>query len=736
LFAAAVALCAGTTGGSAQESASSATQAVAGASRPDQRPDQSLGQYEGEYRGIADPDQLNSVYLDGGVLYEETERRPRQKLTPDPVPGQAADRFRLEITAAHGIFLRDATGQVSGLRFVLDRDGRTLLEERRVSSVGARLNHLREYTRQEAMLPMRDGVHLHAVILRPAHVSAGETLPFLMDRTPYGVDDMDSDAVNQSKPELAASGYIFVFEDIRGRYESEGKFVMNRPVVPHRGQYDVDETTDAHDTIDWLLKNVPGNNGRVGVYGVSYDGFLAMMAGIDAHPAVKAIAPEAPMTDVWLGDDFFHNGAFRECYGFDYVQQMEAHKIDVPVDMKGDMFDYFLRRGNFAGAAKDAGMNALPTAKAFLTQPAYTKFWQAMAVERDLADVAVPTLEVGGTWDQEDMWGTQAEYAALKQHDAKHQVYLVLGPWNHDGWDAAARKLSTQFGTIELGEPTGTEFRKTMEAPFFERYLKDRAGFDLVDTASFRTGANQWERYDAWPPKEGFAAERLYLEPGKRLSFDAPAAGAVGSGEVAASYVSDPADPVPYRHRPIQSTYGKGSQWYTWLAEDQSFVTGRKDVATFTMPALDHDVTVTGDVTADLFAATTGTDADWVVKLIDEYPEDAAAPNAGYQLMVAEEIFRGRYRQSFEQPEALTPNMVNEFRWSLHGVDHTFLKGHRILVEVQSSWFPLYDRNPQTFVPNIMTAPKSAYKAETMTIYGSAQYPSRLEFSVAAPEQK
>jgi hypothetical protein len=266
-----------------------------------------------------------------------------------------------------------------------------------------------------------------------------------------------------------------------------------------------------------------------------------------------------------------------------------------------------------------------------------------------------------------------------------------------------------------------------MEFPFFEKYLKDKPGFDLDDTASFRTGVNKWERYNVWPPVDGFRRARLYLEPGKQLSFAAP----VGSDEaVAATYVADPADPVPYRHRPIQSTYAPGSRWYTWLVEDQRFVTGRKDVASFTMPALDQDVTITGDVMADLFAATTGSDADWVVKLIDVYPDDAS-DNAGMQLMVADEIFRGRYLKSFEQPEALKPGEVNEFRWSLHGVDHTFLKGHRIMVEVQSSWFPLYDRNPQTFVPNIMTAPKSAYKAETVTIYGSVKYPSRLEFEEA-----
>ncbi|HEY4380584.1 MAG TPA: CocE/NonD family hydrolase [Acidobacteriaceae bacterium] len=688
---------------------------------------QDLAQYVGQYRDSVDPDQVNAVYLDSGVLYEESERRERQRLIPDSRP-DLPDRFRLESPSAHVVFVRDASGTVSGLKVLMDEDGRTLAEAKRFSTAATRLNHYREYSRMEAMLPMRDGVRLHAVILRPAHAEAGEVLPFVMFRTPYGVDDFDTRSVNQDKPELAASGYIFVYEDVRGRYKSEGKFVMNRPIVAHNGKSDVDETTDTHDTIDWLLKNVPGNNGRVGVMGVSYDGFLAMMAGIDAHPAVKAISPQAPMTDVWKGDDFFHNGAFRESYGFDYVQQMEAQKTDARVETKGDTYDFFLNHGNFAGAAAAAKMSGLPTAKAFLEQPAYTKLWQTMSVEGHLNRVEVPTLEVGGYWDQEDMWGTQAEYAELEKHDAEHQVFLVLGPWNHGGWHGTGRKLGAEFGRLDFGAPTGTEYRKTMEFPFFEKYLKDRAGFDLADTASFRTGVNRWERYETWPPKTGFTQADLYLEPGKALSFTAPVDGA---DEVAAQYVSDPADPVPYRHRPIQSTYARGSKWYTWLVENQQFVTGRSDVATFTMPALDHDVTITGDVMADLFAATTGSDADWVVKVIDKYPEDAAQPYAGYELMVADEIFRGRYLKSFEQPEPLQPGAVNEFRWSLHGVDHTFLKGHRIMVEVQSSWFPLYDRNPQTFVPNIMTAPKKAYKAETMTIYGSPKYPSHLEVELA-----
>jgi uncharacterized protein len=677
-----------------------------------------LDEYVGEYRETAEPDVVDSVYREGGKLYLEGARAAKVELQAESVDHFFGREMRV-------VFVRDAAGKVSGLTSIVGggrQGGGAERIEVRFSEVGVRLNHFREYTRSEVMMPMRDGAKLHAIILRPVgSESNGAPLPFLMTRTPYGTDDNSSAGVNSSKPELAVSGYIFVFADIRGRYESEGQFVMNRAIVAHTTKNDVDETTDTRDTIDWLLKNVPNNSGKVGVLGVSYPGFLAMSAGIDAHPAVKAISPQAPMTNVWLADDFFHNGAFRETYGFDYVQQLEGQKTDAVVQSKEDMFDFFLHNVNFAGAADAAKMENLPTAKVFLTQPAYTKFWQDMAVEKHLTKVEVPTLEVGGWWDQEDMWGTQGEYAALEPHDSQHEVFLVLGPWNHGGWGGTTRHL----GVLDFGAATGDEYRKTIEAPFFERYLKGKAGFDLKDTASFRTGVNQWERYDAWPPKAGFHAEKLYLTADKTLSFTAPA-----NGDVAASYVADPANPVPYRNRPIQATYGTGSKWRTWLVEDQRFVSGRKDLANFSTPVLEKDVTITGDVMADLFAATTGSDADWVVKLIDVYPDDAPAPMAGYQLMIVDEIFRGRYDKSFETPEALTPGKVTEFKWSLHGADHTFLKGHKIMVEVQSSWFPLYDRNPQTYVPNIMTAPASAYKVETQTIYGSAQYPSHLEFSV------
>ncbi len=594
------------------------------------------------------------------------------------------------------------------------------------------------YVRSEVMIPVRDGVHLHAVLYRPQNsAKAGEPLPFLLQRTPYGVCYATAHSLETGKPELAHSGYIFVCADIRGRYKSEGKFVMNRPVVAHKNKHDVDETTDTRDTIDWLLKHVPNNIAKVGVLGISYPGFLAMMAGVDAHPAVKAISPQAPMTDVWLGDDFFHNGAFRETYGFDYVQQLEAQKTDARVNATEDQYTFFLNHVNFAGAAAAAGATNLPTAQKFLTEPTYTKFWQDMAVEKRLGKPEVPTLEVGGYWDQEDMWGPQAEYAALRPKedtaDPQHKVFLVLGPWNHGGWARGpGDELTSQWGGIRFGgQNTGTYYRSSLEAPFFELYLKGKPGFDLADTASFRTGENGWHRYAAWPPVQGYHPAKLYLAPEKTLTGAAPQ----GSYETAAAaYTADPADPIPYRHRPVQSTYGEGSTWRTWLVEDQSFVSGRKDLANFQTPALASDVTVTGDVAADLFASTTGTDGDWIVKFIDVYPPEAGK-ETGYQLMVAEEILRGRYRHSFTAPEPVKSGEVNEYKWSLHGVDHTFLKGHRMMVEVQSSWFPLYDRNPQTFVPNIMTAPASAYGAQTITIYGSPRYPSHLDVPVTDGSQ-
>ena len=677
---------------------------------------QALDALAGEYADPAEPDTPLDIYVQGGKLMVESER-----FAPNALIAEWATRFAIAGSRATMQFTLDSAGRGSS---VVSSSDPSILYLR----TGEPVRHVfHNYQRTEVMIPMRDGVKLHAVILKPADIAA--PVPFLMQRTPYGVDDTTSASFVAQRPELASAGYIYVVEDIRGRFKSQGKFVMMRPLADHSDPSAIDESTDAYDTVAWLLKNVPGNNGRVGVVGTSYPGFLTMMAGIDPHPAVKAISPQAPMIDVWKGDDFFHNGAFRQGYGYDYAFMMEANKQNSDVsygkDQNGepmDGFNYFLERGSFAQDVKQSRSKIVPTWKLFLDHPAYDSNWSSRAVEQWLIKVTVPTLTVGGYYDQEDMWGPQEEYARLEPHDTQHENFLVLGPWRHGSWNSSTRYL----GSLQYGEPIGKEFRTRIEAKFFAHYLKDEpgtntSGFDLEDTASFQTGSNTWKHYPHFPPPESKPTS-LYLEGGGMLSWSA------STNDVETSYVSDPANPVPYRHRPIQPTYTAGSQWYTWLLEDQRFVTDRKDVAVWKLPVLTHDVTLTGEVVADIYAATTGTDNDIVVKLIDEYPDDDAdVKMRGYQLLTNAEIFRGRYLTSFTAPKPIQSGDIREYKFSLHDVDHVFKAGHTIMVQIQSTWFPLYDRNPQTFVPNIMKAGPEDYKPATITIYSGPGHESKLQ---------
>lgn len=677
-----------------------------------------LKNYVGQYRERGEPEIVFSVFRKGSQLYFEGPRLARTELT-----AESATTFTPDSGATHFQFLSGPDGQVTGIHIT----GDTSSIYEKISS-HPEPNHFRSYTREEVMIPMRDGVQLHAVILRPA--DAHQPLPFLMDRTPYGVDDSTSDSINARYPALAKSGYIFVMEDIRGRYKSGGTFVMMRPLVDHSDPHAVDESTDTYDTVAWLVKHIPDNNGRVGVLGISYDGFLAAEAGIDPNPAVRAISPQAPMTDVWLGDDFFHNGAFRQTYGYDYVLGMESGKTNEFGKLNEDAYTYFLHAGSFADAGKLSGASNLPTWKAFLEHPAYDSFWQSRAVQNHLTSVTVPTLEVGGWWDQEDLWGPQAEYAALEPHnqpnDPHHRVYLVLGPWRHGSW----MRTTNHLGPLDFGAPIGDQFRQQIQAPFFAYYLKDKPGFNLTNTATYQTGSDRWMYYAQWPPKN-VTNHDLYLDADGSLSFSKPC-----NLDAYRKYLSNPANPVPYRRRPVSATYAPGSRWYRWLVQDQRLVDGRSDVATWSTAPLDHDVTLTGNVVADLIASTSGTDSDWVVKLIDVFPQkpelcsgcmriDPTVPYfdanpSGYELMIADEIFRGRYRTSFEHPEAIPANKPEEYRFSLHAADHVFLKGHRIMVQVQSTWFPLYDRNPQTFVPSIMTAKPADYQPAEQRIYAGS----------------
>jgi putative CocE/NonD family hydrolase len=437
---------------------------------------------------------------------------------------------------------------------------------------------------------------------------------------------------------------------------------------------------------------------------------------------------------VWMGDDFFHNGAFRQTYGYDYVYGMETNKetadVDYGKDKDGkpkDGYDFFLERGSFQEDVKKSGSKMLPSWKLFLEHPAYDSVWSSRAVERHLTRVAVPTMSVGGYYDQEDMDGPQVEYQSLEPHDTNHENFLVLGPWRHGYWSSSSRHL----GNVDYGESIGNEFRAQIEAKFFAHYLKDApgtnaSGFDLQNTASFQTGSNKWMRYAHFPP-ETAQTTSLYLLGDGKLGWNGSTS-AAGSEQAKTSYVSDPANPVPYRHRPIQPTYGPGSQWFNWMTEDQRFATDRKDLAVWKLPVLKKDMVLTGEVIADIFESTSGTDNDVVVKLIDQYPDDDAdVKMRGYQLMTNEEIFRGRYLSGFDKPEPLRAGSVHEYKYSLHDVDHVFKAGHTVMVEVQSTWFPLYDRNPQIFVPNIMTAKPEDYKPATITIFSDAEHQSSLQ---------
>jgi len=583
-----------------------------------------------------------------------------------------------------------------------------------------------EFSRTSAMVPMRDGTRLHTVVFAPK--AGGPPLPFLVVRTPYGVPASAQVLRSGGYRALADDGYIFVFQDIRGRYRSEGTFVMMRPPRDRRDARAFDESTDAADTVAWLLANVPGHNGRVGIKGISYGGWLAAMALVDPHPAVRAVSPQAPPADMYLGDDFHHNGAFRLSYGFEYATRMETTKEQTNFRFdRYDTFEWYLRLGPLAAVNERHLFGRIPTWNDFVAHPNYDAFWQRQALTPYLTRVAAPTLTVGGWWDQEDLYGPQQLYETLEPFDEREVSFFVAGPWNHGGW---ARSDGGSLGRIDLGSNTSIHFQERIEAPFFARFLKDRPGWDVTEATTFQTGANAWRVYDEWPPRRLTEDRGLHLLADGRLGFEAPREDGEGAFD---SYVSDPARPVPYRPRPIEATYDpRGSGWRDWLVGDQRFVHLRPDVLSWETGPLEEDLTVSGHVVARLFASTTGTDSDWIVKLIDVYPEDHPDDPAmgGYQLMIASEVFRGRFRASFERPEPLVPGRVDEYMIDLHAIDHRFLKGHGIMVQVQSTWFPLIDRNPQTFVENIFLARASDYRPATQRVYRSRTRPSRLVLPV------
>jgi putative CocE/NonD family hydrolase len=582
------------------------------------------------------------------------------------------------------------------------------------------------FKKSDVMIPMRDGVRLHTEIYVPKDLT--QPLPFIFERTPYGVTDDENGIATKFSiyGELVRGGYIFVFQDIRGRYKSDGQFVMLRRPRDPRDLQAIDEGTDTYDTIDWLLKNVPHNNGRVGLLGISYGGWLTTMAMLEPHPALKAVSEQASPADMYLGDDFHHNGAFRLSYGFEYATMMETGKTSFHFHFdRDDTYEWYLALGPLSNVNARYLQGSVPSWNDFVNHPNFDDFWKRQAVTPYLKKVTVPNLNVAGWWDQEDFFGPQKIYEALEKNDPRHWNFFVAGPWNHGGW---ARNAGSSLGKIEFGSDTARYFREKIQAAWFAYWLKDQGQLPFQEAMTFETGTNQWETYAQWPPRQGIQPRKLYFQAGGLLSFDPPA-NAVAPGFD--QYVSDPAHPVPYRHQPVQPTY-PGGGWPTWLVEDQRFVQNRPDVLTWQTAPLAGNLTVTGDIVAHLFASTSGTDSDWIVKLIDVYPEDSSLDPTmrGYELMIADEVFRGRFRESFENPKPLTPNRVAEFTIDVHANDHCFLRGHRIMVQVQSTWFPLIDRNPQKYVPNIFQASETDYQAATQQIYRTREFPSSIELPV------
>ncbi len=597
-----------------------------------------------------------------------------------------------------------------------------------------------DYARREVMIPMRDGVKLHTVILVPKGASHA---PILLTRTPYSADQLTSHSASahlgpilygydNAVDIIVEGGYIRVVQDIRGKYGSEGDYVMNRPIHGPQNPTPVDEATDTYDSIDWLIKNIPETNGKVGILGISYDGFLPLMALVNPHPALKVSVPMNPMVDGWMGDDWFHNGAFRQ-QNMPYIYEQEGTRSNEAKWWTGhfDDYDEYMSAGSAGELGRRHGLEQMGFWKKILEHPSYDAFWSDQALDKVLAKqpLKVPVMLVHSLWDQEDIYGALAVYKAIKPLDTSNDmVFLVLGPWHHGQEIEPADSL----GAIRFGSDTGTWFRQNVLRPFLDRYLKDNAqSTQIAPVTSFETGANQWQNLSSWPAAS--AMKPLYFEDGFKLSFSSGPANSADSAFD--EYISDPAKPVPYRSRPSQPIgYDLPLTWPQWLVDDQREASGRTDVLTYTSDILIAPVHITGQPIANLVASTSGTDSDWVVKLIDVYPDEVAGQPTlgGYQLPVAQDIFRGRYRESFSSPKAIESGKPLTYRFALPAANHVFLPGHRIMVQVQSSWFPLYDRNPQTFVENIFWAKPGDYRKATQRVFHTTGADSSIELPVVS----
>ncbi len=593
---------------------------------------------------------------------------------------------------------------------------------------------LYDYTRMDVMIPMRDKVKLNTVILIPKGLKV--PAPIMLTRTPYNaaervgkVQSPHLAAITPTGDEtFIAAGYIRAYQDVRGKYKSEGQYTMNRPFVGPLNSTKVDHATDTYDTIDWLIHHVPNNNGRVGMIGTSYDGFTTIAALYNPHPALKAVVPIAPMVDGWR-DDWAHNGAMR-IYGTDYVYDQEATRANDETYpfITFDQYSDFLEAGSAGAMGKRMGLEQLGFWTKLTNHPAYDSFWQQQAMDRILAarPITVPTLLVDGLFDQEDNYGAPALFAALHPLDKNGLVHLAMGPWNHGQSNGDGSSL----GKFKWREDTARSFRRDILQPFLDAHLRGDGKNDPTPTVyAYQTGTDTWHRYTSWPlscaqdcttrPKP------LYLSANGGLGFGAPITGAV-------SYTSDPAKPIPYVPRPIRPVYQPGSEWKQWLTTDQRNVASRPDVAVFTGPVLTAPVHIAGTPVADLMIANTAEDADYVVKLIDVYPEEYPAQTelGGYQLMISADILRARFRDDPAVAKKMVPGQPTRVRFALPNASHVFLAGHRIMVQVQSSWFPLYDRNPQGWVDNVFFAKPADYKVATQTISTGGAQPSMIALPV------
>jgi uncharacterized protein len=597
-----------------------------------------------------------------------------------------------------------------------------------------------DYVRREVMIPMRDGVKLFTVIVVP---KGATNAPMILTRTPYDAANRTLRAhsphmlatLPQGDEVFVADGYIRVFQDVRGKYGSEGEYVMTRPLRGPLNPSAVDHSTDAYDTIEWLVKNVPESNGRVGMLGSSYEGFTVVMALVNPHPALKVAAPMSPMVDGWMGDDWFHYGAFRQPNFDYYTGQTTERGSGGAIPRQGyDDYENFLRAGSAGDFAKAAGLDQLPWWRKTSEHPAYDSFWSGQALDKTMASqpLKVPTMWIQGLWDQEDMWGAIHSYLATESKDTGNDMnYLVMGPWRH----SQVNYDGTTLGPMKWEGDTALQFRRDVLKPFFDQYLK--SGAPKANTPPvfiYNTGENHWDRLTSWPLAcdKGCAAasKPRYLTSGFGLSFTPPAGGTSKASGGFDEYVSDPAKPVPYIPRPVR--FADGDAWRRWLLSDQRTIADRPDVLTYTTPVLTEAVRISGAPVVNLMASTSGTDSDWVVKLIDVYPDEVPSQPemGGYQLAIAMDIFRGRYRESFETPKAITSNVPLKYTFTLPTANHVFLPGHRIMVQVQSSWFPLYDRNPQTFVPNIFFAKAEDYVKATQRVYHASDAASFISLPV------